>query len=247
MLKKVISVILAFILIGTIIFFIIDEPVPQGVKGEKVEALTDSMFLAINYDAWQNTNIISWEFPGGHIHTWDKKRNFSIVEWDNHKVVFQIDSLKGIAYENGSKVEDKESAPLIKKAWEFWANDSFWLNAPAKVRDGGTERQLVKLEDGTNGILVLYHGGGVTPGDKYLWVLDKNYMPLYCKMWVSIIPIGGVKFTWENWLSLSTGAKVAQDHEGIIGVGLKNIKAGSTVSSLYPNGDPFEELIGILD
>ncbi|MGW8121534.1 hypothetical protein ACV07N_02665 [Roseivirga echinicomitans] len=31
-------------------------------------------------------------------------------------------------------------------------------------------------------------------------------------MWVSILPLGGMEFTWENYLKLSSGALIAQDH-----------------------------------
>ncbi len=247
MIKKILLTIIILITVGLVFFFIVDEPVPQGKKGKEAELLADKMLNAINYDDWQNTEIIAWEFPGGHLHTWDKKRHFARVQWDDYTVVFQIDSLKGLAYKNGEQVSSSEASDLIQTAWEYWANDSFWLNAPAKIRDGGTERQLVELENGEQALLVLYHGGGVTPGDKYLWGLDENHLPVYCKMWVSIIPVGGVKFSWEDWQTLSTGAKIAQSHKGIIGLELKNIRAGKTVRALFPESDPFSELDSYLN
>jgi hypothetical protein len=49
--------------------------------------------------------------------------------------------------------------------------------------DEGTTRSLVKNEDKTNGLLVSYASGGVTPGDAYLWKLDANGLPQSYKMW----------------------------------------------------------------
>jgi hypothetical protein len=45
-------------------------------------------------------------------------------------------------------------------------------------------------------------------------------------MWVSILPIGGIEFTWENYLTLESGAMIAQDHFllGAMNVDLSNIK-----------------------
>jgi hypothetical protein len=241
--KKILLGIIGLFVILIITYFIVNEPVPKGTKNKQAEQFADSLLRAINYENWQKTAVVSWEFPRGHLHVWDKDRHFSEVKWDDNRVIFHIDSLDGIAYKNDVKVTGEASKELIKEAWEYWANDSFWLNAPSKIRDGGTERQLVTLDNGEKGLLVIYNSGGVTPGDKYLWVCDKNYLPKYCKMWVSVIPIGGVKFNWTDWLTVETGAKIAQNHDGMIDVNLKNIETAKSIQAMFPEGDPFTALI----
>jgi len=245
--KKKHYIFLLILSILPISYFFLDEPIPKGIKNIEAEQYADNMLKAINYSKWEETDIVKWEFPRGHSHVWDKERNFSLVKWDNYEVLYQIDSLKGIVYKDGKRLLGEEAKALIEKAWKFWANDSFWLNAPAKIRDGGTERKLVLLEDGNKALLVKYYSGGATPGDAYLWVCDENYLPKYCKMWVSIIPIGGVKFNWEDWITLNTGAKLAQNHYGLIDVNLKNIEGADKVKTLYPDGDPFKELEEMLN
>ena len=50
-------------------------------------------------------------------------------------------------------------------------------------------------------------------------------------MWVSIIPIGGVKMTWSDWTTLYNGAKVAQNHQGsILSIPLTNIVASENLA-----------------
>ncbi|MEO1030455.1 MAG: hypothetical protein AAFX55_03570 [Bacteroidota bacterium] len=74
-----------------------------------------------------------------------------------------------------------EKQDYIDKAKAYFNNDSFWLVAPYKVFDPGTERRLVTTEDGKDALLVTYTSGGTTPGDSYLWHFDNSGKPKVIK------------------------------------------------------------------
>ena len=97
--------------------------------------------------------------------------------------------------------------------------------APYKVFDKGVERRLVTTETNEGALLVTYTSGGSTPGDSYLWHLDKDGKPKSFQMWVDILPIDGLEATWENWTTTDTGALLPTFHKFLIfGLELEDIK-----------------------
>ncbi|MGB0930040.1 MAG: hypothetical protein ACPGVB_04650 [Chitinophagales bacterium] len=228
-----------------ILFVVSNESLPQGKTGSEADALAQKVLTAINKTAWDNTGAITWNFAGRHDFVWDKKRHFTEVKWEDNRVLINLhEPIKGIAYKAGTAIVDKsENDKLVQEAWSYWANDSFWLNAPAKVFDAGTGRSIVKLDDGSDGLMITYSSGGVTPGDSYLWILDKDGLPKSYKMWVQIIPIGGAEATWTEWKTLSTGAKISTSHKlGPIDIAVTNLKGATTLSELVEGEDMFAEL-----
>ncbi|MEQ9098509.1 MAG: hypothetical protein RIF36_26960 [Imperialibacter sp.] len=191
-------VLLSLLLLGAGVIWIASDPLPEGEKGPEAEALADKMLKSMNYEAYQQIKTLSWTFPGGHHYVWHKPENIVAVTWADMEVKFSPDTFEGSATEKGNALEGDELHDAIQTAWTYFANDSFWLVAPFKVRDPGTERRLVETADGP-ALLVTYTSGGVTPGDSYLWLLDENFKPRAWKLWVKIIPIGGVEISWENW------------------------------------------------
>ena len=223
---KVIGILfLGLIALATIFFFISDEALPEGQAGEEADALTKEMMASLNYEAWQATDQVSWTFRGPHHYEWNKAEDLVTVRWDDHEVILNTATQSGIV-SNGQNYAYAEVNELVQKAIDFFNNDSFWLAAPYKAFDPGTERSLVELPDGRKGLMVTYTSGGSTPGDSYVWILDDNYRPVAIKMWVQILPIGGLEFTWENYKTLSSGAMIAQDHKLFRGmnVSLTDIK-----------------------
>ncbi len=209
-LKVIGALLLLFILFIGVYYFVNNEKLPEGKQGKEADALAIKMFNAINNDAFENTEILKWSFRNEHFYTWNKQENIVHISWANYKVTLHTKQPeKSDIYIDGKLSDNKE---LINKAQDFFNNDSFWLIAPHKIFDSGTERRIVKHEN-KDALLITYKSGGSTPGDSYLWILNDNYFPTSYKMWTSIIPIGGVSATWSDWKKTEAGIKLPTKHK----------------------------------
>lgn len=235
------------ILAALIAMWVSSDPKPEGKVGPAADQLAQKMMEAVNIAAWDTTDAISWVFNGTarHEHLWDKKRHYAQVVWPDHKVLVDINQKSGVAYVKGSEVKGEQGAQLVETAWQYWVNDAFWLNPVVKAFDGGTTRELVELENGKEALLVSYGAGGVTPGDAYLWELAEDGRPTAWRMWVKIIPVGGMRFSWEGWQQLSTGAWVATRHQTkAMDLQIGEVQGAATLAELVPDADPFAALEG---
>lgn len=220
----------------------VDKAITEKDTGPRADSLAQNIMKASGYEAWQKTAIVSWTFADKNKHIWDRERKYSRVEWGKTIVMFNHTTMQGKAWNDGEAVEGEELRKLIDDAYNSWANDSFWLNPFEKLYDKGTERAYVKTEEGNDALLITYTTGGNTPGDSYLWICDETGLPIAVKMWVSIIPIKGIRASWENWTSLSTGAKVSQLHKlSFLKLKLTDIKAATSLSD-FSEEDPFADL-----
>ncbi len=236
-------VMLFFVVTVIILGILIHKPRPEVNFSEEAERLAQKMARAMNKEAWDSTRYIRWEFFDQHHYLWDKQRNFVEVKWKNIKVQLFTKSVTGIVYRKNRILTQKEASEYIKKAWAFFCNDSFWLIAPLKIFDPGTERSIVNLENGKKGLLVSYTSGGVTPGDAYLWILNDKGIPEGWKMWVSVLPVGGLNIRWENWKTFTGGSKIATTRRaGPFRMHFENVQTGNRLEMLGLQEDPFKEL-----
>lgn len=210
---KISGIILGVIIaLGFITYLIYNEPLPTGEKGPKADQLADKMLTAINHEAYKNTRFIEWSMVGRHFYKWDKQLHKVEVKWDENTVILYPNTPKKNEIIEPKNLSENKKGKLFKTATDYFNNDSFWLIAPHKVYDPGVERRLVNYNN-QDALLVTYTSGGSTPGDSYLWILDENGLPTSFKLWVSVLPIGGIEATWEDWKTMESGLPLAQTHE----------------------------------
>lgn len=245
MIKRILLTLLLLIAVGIgIVFLFFNKPLPKGEAGAEAEMMAQKMLNALNVQSWDSTNVVKWEFTGGHNYVWDKQHNYVEVIWKDKRVLLNLNEWeKSKAYENNKEHIGDKRGELLGKAYAYFCNDSFWLIAPYKVKDEGVIRKRVQDEDGVESLLVSYTTGGVTPGDSYQWFFDENGTPAYYRMWVSIIPIGGVKATWEDWTTTKTGAKLSKLHQlGPMEINMGDVRTGQSLIEVGSREDLFEEI-----
>ncbi|MCK0124571.1 hypothetical protein MWU76_09170 [Gelidibacter sp. F2691] len=223
--KKILKIIAGIIIFFTLptlllfgfVYFKYDEDLPQGTKGAPAEQLATKMLDALDHDAYKNTSYIEWTFKKRHHFKWNKAKNTCEVYWKDYKVALDLNSPSASqVFQNEQKIEGKEAQELIEKAQSYFNNDSFWVVAPYKVFDAGTERRVVTLDNGSEALLVTYTSGGTTPGDSYLWHLEDSGKPKSFQMWVDILPIGGLEASWSDWTTTDSGAHLPTFHKFLV-------------------------------
>ena len=231
-------VVLILAILAFIAVKVMSESKPIGKSGPEADALAQEVLKTINKEAFDTIAYLQWEFfRPGQKYLWDKKNNKAIIEYDDIKVLFNLNSMEAQCYQNNNLLTGEAHDEAKDKAWSNWCNDSFWLIAPFKLFDNGTKRSAVTTEEG-NALLIEYHTGGVTPGDSYLWILDQNNRPTGWKMWTSILPIKGIYNKWSGW-ETQEGAQFSTIHD-FFGkeVSLKNVKAGKSFKDFGFKTDP---------
>ncbi len=216
---KIIAGIIVFITLPSLLFigflyFKYDEDLPNGQQGVEAEALAVKMLDALDFTAYKKTNYIEWTFRNKHHYKWEKDKNICTVYWKDYKVVLHLNEIENSkVYVHNFSVKGDVEKELLEKALEYFNNDSFWLVAPYKIYDPGTERRLIILENGDKGLLVTYTSGGSTPGDSYLWKLDALGKPMSFKMWASVMPLKGLEASWSDWVKTESGAQLPTLHK----------------------------------
>lgn len=227
--KRFLKIIGIFIFLFFVIIFAFylftNKKLPKGIKGKPADELAIKMLNTLEHKAFENTEIIEWTFRGNHHYKWLKQENIVHVNWGSNKVILNTKKpKKSIAFIDDIKVENQK---LIEKARDYFHNDSFWIVAPYKLFDKGTERRIV-TQNGKELLLVTYTSGGSTPGDSYLWEIDENGYPINFKMWVSIIPIGGIEVKLNSLLKTESGMYLSNNQKFSLfnlKIPIKNVRA----------------------
>jgi len=223
---------------------VVHEPRPSGVEGPEADALASRIEEAVDLDAWARTGAVRWTFAGRNRHLWDRQRELAQVHWGETVVLLRLSDRTGRVYDGGHEVRGEDAREALEGAYSKWVNDSFWLNPITQFRGDGVSRSTVPLDEGGPGLLIAYSAGGLTPGDAYLWVPGEDGLPTAWRMWVSIIPVGGLEASWTDWQTLSTGVRISTRHAGPLGitVELTDVDGAETLDALVEGPDPFAPL-----
>lgn len=234
----------ACVVAGAIAFVVLDRPLPEGQAGAEADALAREVQAAVDVDAWDELGAVSWSFGGFRSHLWDKTRGYARVRSGEDETLIRLGDRSGRVFRGGREVKDRAARREgLDEAYAAWVNDAFWLNPFPKIFDPGTSRATVSLEGGLRGLLVTFSSGGVTPGDSYLLEVAPDGTPAAWRMWVSVIPIGGLRATWAGWKTLPGGARVATRHAGgPFTLELTDVSAAETAAELAGGTDPFASL-----
>jgi hypothetical protein len=215
------------IFLVAILYFSLHKKMPEGNPGAEADNFALQIQKAVQHDKYLNTDYIQWTFRNKNHYLWNKKSGKVEVTWEDYKAKLDLKNHQNSTItKDNQPIESAEKDKLLEKALSYFNNDSFWVVAPHKLFDEGVTRKLVTLENGSKGLLITYGSGGTTPGDSYLWKVDQNYLPKSYQMWVSLLPIGGIEATWEDWTSAESGAYLSQQHKLLgFGIPVSNLKA----------------------
>jgi hypothetical protein len=227
-LKGFLIVISILVLLFLVLKVTYNDEIPEGVSGAPADELAHDILEALNYENYKDAKEIHWTFRGVNRYEWNKKKQVVKVFWDDKQVdLWTTSPEESTVLKSGERLEGNAKRKAIDYAVKNFNNDSFWVVAPFKLFDPGTERFLVK-EDGQEKLLVQYTSGGSTPGDAYLWEVDEDHRPTAFRMWVSILPFDGLEAEWNNWKMTEAGFPLAFE-KTIFGIeipvsGLKVVK-----------------------
>jgi len=234
---------LAFLLLmGALGGLIAHEARPLGHVGPAADALARRIEAAVNLEAWERTLAVRWTFAGRNRHLWDRARRVHRLERGELMTLLHLDDQTGRAWRDGEELHGTELRGALDEGYAAFINDSFWLNPLAKLFDPGVQRTLVREAGSSDDLLISYTSGGQTPGDAYLWHVAEDGTPTSWRMWVSIIPVGGVGCSWEGWTELETGARISTVHErGPFTLRLEDVAGAESLMGLMQS-DPFAPL-----
>lgn len=213
---------------------------PKGVPGPEAEKLAQKMLAGADYEKWQATAAVSFTFRSSDKIFWDRKRKLVEVVLKDKLVQFSEITGKSICFEKERRVTD-DCAAMTQNAIKRFYNHTFWLNPAFHIMSPGAERALVAGGQ----LLVTFKSGGATPGDSYLFTLDDEGKIVEMRMWVSILPIKGVRAVFSNYITTATGVRIALHHEvaSLASVHLSDV----VMYAQYPEKENADRFQGLLE
>lgn len=137
-------------------------------------AIADSVMLAMGgYDNWQKTRFLAWEFFGDQYQVWDKHTGDFHWQKGDLSANYNLNSRTGKAYKAGQDISTtEEGQKLLANMYPVWANNSWWLVMPFKLKDSGVtlkHKGPAKTMQGNPAqvLELTFNNVGVTPDNRY--------------------------------------------------------------------------------
>jgi len=200
------------VLAGVGVYFYYSYPLPAGKAGPEAEELTAKIEAAVRLDAFKRLSAVSFKFGDSRSHFRDLKRRLAEVTYDDARILMDLSTGHFKAYRQGTRLTGMAAEDAFKLAYEYHTNDFFWFNPFYALRAPGAERVFVSERE----LLVTFTRGGLTPGDSYLFETDNAGLPMSFRLWVRVLPLKGLAFSFEDWQELD-GTYLARTHRSPFG------------------------------
>ncbi|MBD2753567.1 hypothetical protein [Spirosoma validum] len=157
-----------------------------NVAGSDTRALqiADAVMLAMGgRAAWDDTQLIAWNFDGIRKLVWDKWSGDVRIDnlHDDQTVLLNTTNNMGRVFRNGEELTNPDSvAKYVKQGKQHWINDTYWLLMPFKLKDPGVTLKYLGDEPTQVGkpaevLQLTFKNGNIAPGSKYkVWVDKKS-------------------------------------------------------------------------
>ncbi|UFH54645.1 hypothetical protein [Spirosoma sp. KNUC1025] len=164
------------------------NPSVQGfdVAGSDARAvqIADAVMSAMGgRAAWDETQIIAWNFDGIRKFVWDKWSGDVRIDnlHDDQTILLNATNDMGRVFRNGEEITNPDSvARYVRQGKRNWLNDSYWLLMPFKLKDNGVTLKYLGDEPTQAGkpanvLQLTFKNGPSASSNKYkVWVDKKS-------------------------------------------------------------------------
>lgn len=187
------ALILAWLLVGFTGFMTlaqspksINPPLPgfdlAGSDARAVQIADEVMAAMGGRPAWDDTQLIAWNFNGLRKFVWDKYSGNVRIDnvLDDQTILLNINSDKGRVYRNGEELTEPDSVmKYVRQGKRHWLNDSYWLLMPFKLKDAGATLKYLGTETTQAGkaadiLQITYKTNNLAPGVRHKIWIDKK-------------------------------------------------------------------------
>jgi len=146
----------------------------------KAIALADSVMQACGgRENWEKTRFITWDWFGKRLTVWDKQTGDLRIESRMSLVLMNMNTMQGRAWKLGHEMDKDGIKRAVEYGYEAWANDSYWMLLPFKLKDSGVTLKYLGEDTTYAGqpaevISMTFKNVGSTPKNKHVVYIDKT-------------------------------------------------------------------------